>query len=114
MLARGELQRFLAPPSESGVVGAAPSQGEGFEGLLHSELGDAPDAAMFDLVVEQLLRNGDADADELRRAPSAFTEPLCDFIIRLFDLRHRTDWLRRAAIETMLQTILGGTIERCV
>jgi sorting nexin-25 len=41
-----------------------------------------------------------------------FTEPLCDLFIEMFELKDKTNWLRRQAVVIILQQILGGTIER--
>ncbi|KAH7053658.1 PXA domain-containing protein [Linnemannia elongata] len=41
-----------------------------------------------------------------------FTEPLCDLFIELFELKEKNNWLRRQAVVIILQTVLGGTIER--
>ena len=77
---------------------------------------------MFDAVVQQLIK-GDSQVDihasaplvagvsEDPSRPSYITEPLCDFIIELFQLRHKADWLRRRAIVIILQNLLGSTIE---
>jgi sorting nexin-25 len=43
-----------------------------------------------------------------------FTAPICDLFVELFELKARNNWLRRQAILVILQTVLGGTIERCV
>lgn len=42
-----------------------------------------------------------------------FTAPICDLFIEIFELKDRSQWLRRQAILIVLQQILGGTIERC-
>ncbi|OBZ84694.1 Sorting nexin-12 [Choanephora cucurbitarum] len=41
-----------------------------------------------------------------------FTEPLCDLFIEMFELKDKTNWLRRQAIVIIIQQILEGTIER--
>ncbi|KAG1246307.1 hypothetical protein G6F68_014697 [Rhizopus microsporus] len=41
-----------------------------------------------------------------------FTEPLCDLFIEMFELKDKTNWLRRQAIVILIQQILEGTIER--
>jgi hypothetical protein len=47
-------------------------------------------------------------------APSAsLAEPLCGFILELFDMHDRNNFLRRRAVLVILQEIMGGTIERC-
>ena len=42
-----------------------------------------------------------------------FTAPICDLFITVFELKERSNWLRRQAILIVLQQVLGGTIERC-
>jgi sorting nexin-25 len=42
---------------------------------------------------------------------SAFTAPLCDMFIELFDLKD-SNWLRKQTIVILMQQLLGGTIER--
>ncbi|KAI8967691.1 PXA domain-containing protein [Mycotypha africana] len=41
-----------------------------------------------------------------------FTESLCDLFIEMFELKDKTNWLRRQAIVIIIQQILEGTIER--
>ncbi|KAI9483361.1 MAG: PXA domain-containing protein [Benjaminiella poitrasii] len=41
-----------------------------------------------------------------------FTEPLCDLFIEMFELKDKTNWLRRQAVVIIIQQILEGTIER--
>lgn len=77
---------------------------------------------MFDAVVQQLLASdslantpGSSPSppsvpEDLTR-PSYITEPLCDFVIELFHLKDKADWLRRRAIIIVLQKLLGSTIE---
>lgn len=43
---------------------------------------------------------------------TAFTEPMCDLFIEVFELQGNNNWLRRGAIVIIMQQILGGTIER--
>ena len=69
--------------------------------------------AMFDMVIQQMLL-GDTAKSRLEANPSGFAVSICDLVLGVFDLKHSADWLRRRAIETVLQTILGGTIERFV
>jgi sorting nexin-25 len=42
---------------------------------------------------------------------TAFTAPICDLFIELFDLKEN-NWLRRQAIVVILQQFLGSTLER--
>ena len=44
-------------------------------------------------------------------AETSFTAPICDLVIELLDL-DESNWIKRQAIEVVLQQILGSTIER--
>lgn len=44
---------------------------------------------------------------------TAFTAPICDLVIELLDLEDG-NWIKRQAVEVVLQQILGSTIERKV
>lgn len=48
--------------------------------------------------------------------PEATTsdDPLIDLFIEIFELREKSNWLRRQAVQLVLQQILGGAIERRV
>jgi len=57
------------------------------------------------------------DGEEPAYKPEGFTslsEPLCNLIIELFEMKERSSFLRRQAVLVILQQILGGTIERKV
>lgn len=43
---------------------------------------------------------------------TSFTAPICDLFIEMFELKDRSQWLRRQAVLVVLQQVLGGTIER--
>lgn len=43
---------------------------------------------------------------------TSFTAPICDFLIEIFELNDKNQWLRKQGIVIVLQQILGGTIER--
>jgi len=43
---------------------------------------------------------------------SAFSTPICDLILSVFELNTENNWLRRQAVVILLQQVLGGTIER--
>ena len=84
------------------------------------ELMDGFRPTMFDAVVHQIIAAEDrsesiSTVDICTEARQGyFTEPLCDFLFELFQLKHESDWLRRRAIELVLQNLLGSTIERYV
>jgi len=61
--------------------------------------------------------NQSENTDEPLYKPEGFTslsEPLCNLIIELFEMKERSSFLRRQAVLLILQQILGGTIERKV
>ena len=43
-----------------------------------------------------------------------FTEPLCDLFIEVFELKEKNNWLRRQAVQIILEQIFGGAIERYI
>ncbi|CAE6417308.1 unnamed protein product [Rhizoctonia solani] len=45
---------------------------------------------------------------------SSFSAPICDFLLAMFELDRKDNWLRRQAMVTILQQLLGSTIERKV
>lgn len=94
------------------MLGSVSELADGIDELL-----DGFRPTMFDAVVQQILMaegrleaHSDASAEAMQ---GHFTEPLCDFLLELFQLKHKSDWLRRRAIVVVLQNLLGGTIERC-
>ncbi|KAI9266042.1 PXA domain-containing protein [Sporodiniella umbellata] len=46
------------------------------------------------------------------KTDTRLTESLCDLFIDMFELKDKTNWLRRQAIVILIQQILEGTIER--
>lgn len=84
------------------------------------ELMDGFRPTMFDAVVQQIIAAEDRSESMRTAGESAearqgfFTEPLCDFLLELCQLKNKSDWLRRRAIEVVLQNLLGSTIERYV
>lgn len=63
---------------------------------------------------ETLLRlsSGDLKPLEGESSLSAFSAPICDLILAVFELDKKNNWLRKQAIVIILQQVLGGTIER--
>jgi sorting nexin-25 len=43
---------------------------------------------------------------------SSFSAPICDLLLAMFELDRKDNWLRRQAMVTILQQLLGSTIER--
>ena len=45
---------------------------------------------------------------------SSFSAPICDLLWAVFELDRKDNWLGRQAVVTILQQLLGSTIERYV
>ncbi|KAG9125011.1 Intermediate filament protein [Ceratobasidium sp. 392] len=45
---------------------------------------------------------------------SSFSAPICDLLLAVFELDRKDNWLRRQAVVTILQQLLGSTVERKV
>jgi len=58
------------------------------------------------------LREKPVDSDLEEDEKSRITSHLCDLFIEVFELKDKTNWLRKQAVQVILQQILGGTIER--
>ena len=58
--------------------------------------------------------SGDLKPLEGETSTSTFSSPICDFILAVFELDKKNNWLRRQAIVIILQQVLGDTIERRV
>ncbi|KTW32246.1 uncharacterized protein T551_00337 [Pneumocystis jirovecii RU7] len=48
----------------------------------------------------------------LENDATAFTKPVCDLFLEIFDLKKSNNWLKGRAIIIILQQLLGGAIER--
>lgn len=88
------LQRLVRQAAaRAGIVGA----GAGDESLVARSL--SPEALV-----------GESEGGET--ATSAFSAPICDLVLAVFELNKENNWLRRQAVVVILQQVLGGTIER--
>ncbi|OSD03327.1 hypothetical protein PYCCODRAFT_1434745 [Trametes coccinea BRFM310] len=56
--------------------------------------------------------SGDLKPLDGETSTSTFSSPICDFILAVFELNKKNNWLRRQAIVIILQQVLGTTIER--
>ncbi|CDO73019.1 hypothetical protein BN946_scf185007.g73 [Trametes cinnabarina] len=56
--------------------------------------------------------SGDLKPLDGETSTSTFSSPICDFILAVFELNKKDNWLRRQAIVIILQQVLGTTIER--
>ncbi|KAI8968665.1 PXA domain-containing protein [Pilobolus umbonatus] len=71
--------------------------------------------SMLDLITQRLSEQviEFSQEGELQlKSDTKLTEPLCDLFIEMFELKDKTNWLRRQAVVVILQQILEGTIER--
>jgi sorting nexin-25 len=55
---------------------------------------------------------GDLKPLEGETSTSAFSAPICDLLLAIFELDEKKNWLRRQAIVIILQQVFGETIER--
>ncbi|CEP07570.1 hypothetical protein [Parasitella parasitica] len=74
----------------------------------HSKIVDSADISSVNV-----MESSNELPDSLKaEGITKFTEPLCDLFIEMFELKDKTNWLRRQAVVIILQQILEGTIER--
>lgn len=110
---------FFGPSMLDVMIGRLTRQAAEFAGIVGSGVNDE------DLVAQALKASGKTASEEtLLQLPgdlkpldgetstSAFTAPICDFILSVFELDEKNNWLRRQAIVIILQQVLGDTIER--
>ena len=100
------IQRLTRQAAEfAGIVGS----GVNDEDLVAQAIG-ASDEASTENALMRL--SGDLKPLEGETSTSAFSAPICDLILAVFELDKKNNWLRRQAIVIILQQVLGGTIER--
>jgi len=110
---------FFGPSMLDVMIGRLTRQAAEFAGIVGTASTDE------DLVTQALKASGKSVPEEtLMHLPgdlkplegetssSSFTAPICDFILSLFELDKKNNWLRRQAIVIILQQVLGDTIER--
>ena len=110
---------FFGPSMLDVMIVRLTRQAAEFAGIVGSGMNDE------DLVAQALRASGKSvPEDTLMQLPgdlkplggetstSAFTAPICDFILSVFELDEKNNWLRRQAILIILQQVLGDTIER--
>ncbi|KAI0059452.1 PhoX domain-containing protein [Artomyces pyxidatus] len=56
--------------------------------------------------------SGDLKPLEGETSSSAFSAPICDLVLAIFELNKKNNWLRRQAIVIIMQQVLGSTVER--
>ena len=110
---------FFGPSMLDVMIGRLTRQAAEFAGIVGSGVNDE------DLVAHALRAAGKTAPEEtLMQLPgdlkplggetssSPFTAPICDFILSVFELDEKNNWLRRQAIVIILQQVLGDTVER--
>jgi sorting nexin-25 len=101
------IQRLTRHAAEfAGIVGSGIHDEDLVAQALNASGKNSPEAFM------QL--SGDLKPLEGETSSSTFSSPICDFVLAIFDLNKKNNWLRRQAIVIILQQVLGGTIERSV
>ena len=103
------------------MIGRLTRQAAEYAGIVGTAVNDE------DLVAQALRASGNAaPEDTLDELPgdlkplsgegstSPFTSPICDFVLAIFELDKKNNWLRRQAIVIILQQVLGDTVERYI
>lgn len=110
---------FFGPSMLDVMIGRLTRQAAEFAGIVGTAVNDE------DLVAQALRASGKtAPEDTLNELPgdlrplggegstSLFASPICDFVLAIFELDKKNNWLRRQAIVIILQQVLGDTVER--
>lgn len=110
---------FFGPSMLDVMIGRLTRQAAEFAGIVGSGVNDE------DLVTQALKASGKAAPEETlaqlsgdlkplegETSTSAFTAPICDLILAVFELDKKNNWLRRQAIVIILQQVFGETVER--
>ena len=100
------IQRLTRHAAEfAGIVGSGINDEDLVAQALNASGKSSPEAAFMQL-------SGDLKPLEGETSSSTFSSPICDFVLAIFELDKKNNWLRRQAIVIILQQVLGGTIER--
>ncbi|KAF5352451.1 hypothetical protein D9756_005902 [Leucocoprinus leucothites] len=98
------IQRLTRQAAEfTGIVGSGSNDEDLVAQALNASGKNAAEATWRRIAGELKLLEGEA---------TAFTAPICDLILAVFELNKKNNWLRRQATLVILQQVLGGTIER--
>ncbi len=105
---------FFGPSMLDLMIGRLIRQAAESAGIVGSGVTDE------DLVTQALKASGKTMPEETgdlkpidgETSTSAFSAPICDFILAVFELDKSNNWLRRQAVVIILQQVLGDTIER--
>ena len=99
------IQRLTRQAAEfTGIRGSGSHDEDLVAQALNASGKNAPEATLLKIAKDLKL---------LEEETIAFTAPICDLILAVFEL-NKNNWLRRQATLIILQQVLGGTIERCV
>ena len=101
----GRLMRQAA--ETAGLVGPAAADEDRIEQALRAKV--APEQEPADTLSHL---PGELATLEGEPSTSPFAAPICDFVLAVFELDRRNNWLRRQAIVIILQQIFGDTVER--
>ncbi|KAF8236783.1 PhoX domain-containing protein [Tricholoma matsutake] len=100
------IQRLTRHAAEfAGIVGSGINDEDLVAQALNASGKSSPEAAFMQL-------SGDLKPLEGETSSSTFSSPICDFVLAMFELDKKNNWLRRQAIVIILQQVLGDTIER--
>ncbi|VDC05808.1 unnamed protein product [Peniophora sp. CBMAI 1063] len=119
---------FIAPlPSPTTPIPAKGVPGAGFVRSMYTSVAGSIDdmffgPSMLDVIIQRLTKQAaelqDAGGVAMGLAglelpgANAFTAPISDFILAVFELNKKNNWLRRHAVVVILQQVLGSTVER--
>ncbi|OJT14400.1 Sorting nexin-12 [Trametes pubescens] len=110
---------FFGPSMLDVIIQRLTTQAAEFVGITGTAIHDE------DLVAQALRASGKSTSEDAlmhlsgdlkpldgETSSSTFSSPICDFILAVFELDKKNNWLRRQAIVIILQQVLGTTIER--
>ncbi|KAI8990622.1 PXA domain-containing protein [Trametes punicea] len=110
---------FFGPSMLDVIIQRLTTQAAEFAGITGTAIHDE------DLVAQALRASGKSTSEDAlmqlsgdlrplegETSTSTFSSPICDFILAVFELNKKNNWLRRQAIVIILQQVLGTTIER--
>ncbi|KAH9849249.1 PXA domain-containing protein [Lenzites betulinus] len=110
---------FFGPSMLDVIIQRLTTQAAEFVGITGTAIHDE------DLVAQALKASGNTTSEDAlmhlssdlkpldgETSSSTFSSPICDFILAVFELDKKNNWLRRQAIVIILQQVLGTTIER--
>ncbi|KAI0322993.1 PXA domain-containing protein [Amylostereum chailletii] len=100
------LQRLTRQAADlAGIVGHSVND----EDVVAQALGASGKTASDDALLQF---SGDLKPLDGETSTSTFSAPISDLVLAVFELNKKNNWLRRQAIVTILQQVLGSTVER--